>query len=294
MTRAIDAMMALVARDLRSFARSRSQLYSSVLFPLMLLAILGTGVSEGLDPNTIDDYVTFLAPGMIVMTALFSSTFSSASYYADRDSGMLNVLLSSPHSTRVILLGKTLSAVIIGAGQALLVLGVASAIPAIDFQWQYGVLAGLAVALFAIVVLNLFLAGLGQLLAARIRSMQGFHLVMNLVLFPFLFFSGAFFPLDDLPEWLRSLGPSSAPASGPARDRRRVQKTFVLCAAIQVPCRPSLSPAPLPEGGHCRNRRGGKGHSRAFGGQSGLAGGSRSGWRACPTVRSAVGRRPRP
>jgi len=205
-TRAIDAMMALVARDLRSFARSRSQLYSSVLFPLMLLAILGTGVSEGLDPNTIDDYVTFLAPGMIVMTALFSSTFSSASYYADRDSGMLNVLLSSPHSTRVILLGKTLSAVIIGAGQALLVLGVASAIPAIDFQWQYGVLAGLAVALFAIVVLNLFLAGLGQLLAARIRSMQGFHLVMNLVLFPFLFFSGAFFPLDDLPEWLKILG----------------------------------------------------------------------------------------
>ena len=206
MTRAIDAMMALVARDLRSFARSRSQLYSSVLFPLMLLAILGTGVSEGLDPNTIDDYVTFLAPGMIVMTALFSSTFSSASYYADRDSGMLNVLLSSPHSTRVILLGKTLSAVIIGAGQALLVLGVASAIPAIDFQWQYGVLAGLAVALFSIVVLNLFLAGLGQLLAARIRSMQGFHLVMNLVLFPFLFFSGAFFPLDDLPEWLKILG----------------------------------------------------------------------------------------
>jgi ABC-2 type transport system permease protein len=206
MMQALDAIAALVARDLRAFARSRSQLYSSVLFPLMLLAILGTGVSEGLDPNNIEDYVTFLAPGMIVMTALFSSTFSSASYYADRDSGILKVLLASPHSTRVILLGKTLSAVIIGAGQALIVLAVAAAIPAIDFEWQYGVLPGLALAFFAIVVLNLFLSGLGQLLASRIRSMQGFHLVMNLVLFPFLFFSGAFFPLADLPEWLKTLG----------------------------------------------------------------------------------------
>jgi ABC-2 type transport system permease protein len=143
---------------------------------------------------------------MIVMTALFSSTFSSASYYADRDSGILKVLLASPHSTRVILLGKTLSAVIIGAGQALVVLGVAMLIPTIDFEWQYGVIPGLALAFFAIVVLNFFLSGLGQLLASRIRSMQGFHLVMNLVLFPFLFVSGAFFPLANLPAWLELLG----------------------------------------------------------------------------------------
>lgn len=204
--RTLDAMLALVLRDLRAFRRSRSQLYSSVVFPLMLLAILGTGVSEGLDPSTVDDYVTFLAPGMIVMTALFSSTFSSASYYQDRDSGILKVFLSSPHSPRVILLGKTLSSVVIGIGQALLVLGVAAAVPAIDFDWAYGVAGSLAIALAAIVLLNVFLAGLAQWLASRISSMHGFHLVMNLVLFPFLFFSGAFFPLDDLPVWLKALG----------------------------------------------------------------------------------------
>lgn len=200
------AVGALLGRDLRLFLRSRSQLYSSVLFPLMLLAILGTGVSEGLDPENVDDYVTFLTPGIIVMTALFSSTFSSASYYQDRDSGILKVFLASPHSPRVILLGKTMSAVVIGGAQALLVLAAASAIPAINFQWQYGVLPSLGLAVFAILLLNLFLSGLGQLLASRIRSMQGFHLVMNLVLFPFLFFSGAFFPLTDLPIWLQVLG----------------------------------------------------------------------------------------
>ena len=202
----LDAMLALLVRDLRAFLRSRSQLYSSVLFPLMLLAILGTGVNDGLDPKNIRDYVTFLTPGMIVMTALFSSTFSSASYYQDRDSGILKVFLASPHSPRVVLLGKTLSAVIIGAAQALLVLAVAAAIPAINFSWQYGVIASVLLSVFAIVVLNFFLSGLGQLLASRIRTMQGFHLVMNLVLFPFLFFSGAFFPLTNLPVWLKVLG----------------------------------------------------------------------------------------
>lgn len=206
MIAAAEAMGALLVRDLRAFLRSRSQLYSSVLFPLMLLAILGTGVSEGLDPENIDDYVTFLTPGMIVMTAVFSSTFSSASYYHDRDSGILKVFLASPHSPPVILLGKTLSAVVIGMAQAVLVLAVAIVIPAINFEWQYGVLRSLALAGFAIVTLNLFLSGLGQLLAQRIRTMQGFHLVMNLVLFPALFLSGAFFPLGDLPVWLRVLG----------------------------------------------------------------------------------------
>jgi ABC-2 type transport system permease protein len=206
MRREIDAVSALLVRDLRAFVRSRSQLYSSVLFPLMLLAILGTGVNDGLDPRNIHDYVTFLTPGMIVMTALFSSTFSSATYYQDRDSGVLKVLFASPHSPRVVLLAKTLSAVVIGAAQAVLVLAVAAAIPAINFQWQYGVIGSLALTIFAIVMLNLLLSGLGQVLAQRIRSMQGFHLVMNLVLFPFLFFSGAFFPLTNLPEWLKLLG----------------------------------------------------------------------------------------
>lgn len=202
----LDAVGALVMRDARALLRSRSQLYSSVLFPLMLLAILGAGVSDGLDPRNVDDYVTYLTPGMIVMTALFSSTFSSASYYQDRDSGMLKVLLASPHSSRVVLFGKTLSAVLLGAAQAFLVLATAALIPAINFHWQYGIAGSLALTLAGIVALNVLLAGLGQWLASRIRTMQGFHLVMNLVLFPFLFFSGAFFPLDDLPIWLETLG----------------------------------------------------------------------------------------
>jgi ABC-2 type transport system permease protein len=203
---ALDAAGGLVTRDLTAFVRSRSQIYSSVLFPLMLLAIIGTGVTEGLRPASVPDYVTYLVPGVIVMTALFSSTFSNASYYQDRDSGMLPVLLASPHSPRLILGARSLSGVIVGTAQALLVLLVAILIPAINFSWQYGVVPSLILTVYGIVMLNVFLAGLGQVLASRIATMQGFHLVMNLVLFPLLFFSGAFFPLTNLPIWLEALG----------------------------------------------------------------------------------------
>lgn len=206
-TLTIGAWGALLMRDLRAFVRSRSQILSSLLFPLMMLGGVGVGVSEGLDPSKVrdGDYVTFLVPGIIVMTALFSSTFSSASFYQDRDSGMLKMFLVSPHSPAVILLGKSLGAITIGTAQALIALGVASAIPAIDLQWQFGIAASLGLAIATVIVLNVLLSGLAQLLASRIRTMQGFHLVMNLVLFPLLFFSGAFFPLADLPTWLRGL-----------------------------------------------------------------------------------------
>jgi ABC-2 type transport system permease protein len=203
----LAACQAILQRDLRAVLRSRSQLYSSVLFPLMLLAILGTGISEGLDPTLVrdGDYVSFLVPGMIVMAALFSSTFSSASYYRDRDCGLLRVMLASPHSPRVILLGKGLAGVTIGGLQALAVLAVAAAVPAIDLEWQYGVGTGVLLAVVAVALVALLLNGFAQSMAARIRTMQGFHLVMNLALFPLLFFSGAFFPLDDLPIWLKAL-----------------------------------------------------------------------------------------
>ncbi|HEU4760143.1 MAG TPA: ABC transporter permease, partial [Dehalococcoidia bacterium] len=115
------------------------------------------------------------------------------------------VLFASPHSPRLILFGKSLAGIAIGSAQALLVLGIAALIPGIDLRWQYGLVPGLALSALAIALVAVFLNGFAQLVASRIRTMQGFHLVMNLLLFPLLFFSGAFFPLDDLPLWLKLL-----------------------------------------------------------------------------------------
>ena len=184
----MSAALALFERDIKGILRSRSQLYSSIMTPLLLLVFLGNGVSSGLEPSRLSagNFTAYLVAGAVVMTAVFSATFSSASYYRDRDSGLLRMLLSSPHSARTILLGKSLAGVVIGVVQALVVLLVAA--PFVDFEWQYGIAAGIALAL-----------------ASRIQTMQGFHLLMNLALFPLLFFSGAFFPVDGLPAWLEVL-----------------------------------------------------------------------------------------
>lgn len=201
----MSAALTLASRDLMTVIRSRSQLYSSMLTPLLFLVFLGNGVSSGLQPSNLSagSFTAYLVAGTVVMTSVFSSTFSSASYYRDRDSGLMRLLLSTPHSPRMLLFGKSLAALVIGVIQALVVLLVAAVF--VDFEWQHGVLAGLGIAVAAVVLVNLMLTGLAQALASRIQTMQGFHLLMNLALFPLLFFSGAFFPIDDLPGWLRVL-----------------------------------------------------------------------------------------
>jgi ABC-2 type transport system permease protein len=192
-------------RELLNVARSRSQLYSSVLTPLLFLVFLGNGVSSGLEPANLaaGNFTAYLVAGTVVMTSVFSSTFSSASYFRDRDSGVLRLLLSTPHHPRVILLGKSFASLAIGVAQGLVVLLVAA--PFVEFEWQYGIVPGFAIAVAGVVLLNLMLTGMAQAFASRIQSMQGFHLLMNLALFPLLFFSGAFFPLEGLPMWLKVL-----------------------------------------------------------------------------------------
>lgn len=201
----MNAVLTIAARELKNVAKSRSQLYSSMFTPLLFLVFLGNGVSSGLEPANLPagNFTAYLVAGTVVMTSVFSSTFSSASYYRDRDSGFLRMLIASPHHPRTLLLGKSLASLVIGAVQALVVLLVAA--PFVDFEWQYGIPQGIAIAVAAVVLLNLMLTGLAQALASRIQSMQGFHLVMNLALFPLLFFSGAFFPVDGLPAWLQVL-----------------------------------------------------------------------------------------
>ena len=201
----MSGALVIASRDLMAVVRSRSQLYSSMFTPLLFLVFLGNGVSQGLEPSNLPDgnFTAYLVAGAVVMTSVFSSTFSSASYYRDRDSGLLRLLLSAPLHPRALLLGKSFAALVIGVIQAMVVLLVAA--PFVDFEWQYGVILGLLIAVAAIVLLNLMLTGLAQALASRIQTMQGFHLLMNLALFPLLFFSGAFFPIDGLPAWLRVL-----------------------------------------------------------------------------------------
>ncbi len=200
-----SACLALLRRELLGVLRSRSQLYSSVLVPLVILGVLGAGVSEGLEPQGLSDggYAGYLLGGAVAMASVFAATFASASYYRDRDTGMLRAMLTSPHDPRVLLLGRSLGAVVLGTLQGLVVF--AAGAPFVDLEWQYSVAGGVGIVVLVLVLFNLALAGIAQALASRISTMQGFHLLMNLVLFPLLFVSGAFFPVEGLPAWLEVL-----------------------------------------------------------------------------------------
>jgi ABC-2 type transport system permease protein len=114
-------------------------------------------------------------------------------------------MLASPHSPAVILLGKALGGVVIGSLQAVALLAIAALVPGIDLEWQFDVVPGILLSLAVVLLLAVFLNGFAQIMASRIPTMSGFHLVMNLLLFPLLFVSGAFFPLADLPIWLKLL-----------------------------------------------------------------------------------------
>jgi len=135
---ALSAVATMANRELLNVVRSRSQLYSSILTPLLFLVFLGNGVSSGLQPANLaaGDFTAYLVAGTVVMTSVFSSTFSSASYFRDRDSGVLRLLLSTPHHPRVILLGKSFASLAIGVTRRWWSCWWAA--PFVEFEWQYG------------------------------------------------------------------------------------------------------------------------------------------------------------
>ena len=135
-------------------------------------------------------------PGVVAMTVVMTSLFSGLSVVWDREFGFLKELLVAPLSRSGIVLGKAAGASLVALAQTAVRL-----LPARAFGITPGPLT-LAMLLVAVAELSLAVAGLGILVASRMRSQQSFQVVMQLLLFPLLFLSGAFFPVNNLPAWL--------------------------------------------------------------------------------------------
>ena len=138
----------------------------------------------------------FMYPGVVAMTVVMTSLFSGLSVVWDREFGFLKELLVAPLSRSGIVLGKAAGASLVALAQTAVRL-----LPARAFGITPGPLT-LAMLLVAVAELSLAVAGLGILVASRMRSQQSFQVVMQLLLFPLLFLSGAFFPVNNLPAWL--------------------------------------------------------------------------------------------
>jgi ABC-2 type transport system permease protein len=175
-------------------------MFSSFSMPLIFLLIFGAGFGRLIGqmmPGV--DYIQFMYPGILAMTVLMTSIMSGISIVWDREFGFLKEVLVSPLSRSGVLAGKAVGAAIIAMVQGAIMLVLA---PIVNVPITLGKVLAL---LPLLLILSLSLSGLGLLIGARMRSQQGFQIVMQLVIFPMMFLSGIFFPVSGVATWLEVL-----------------------------------------------------------------------------------------
>jgi len=187
-------------RDILRFWHDKMRMISSITFPLLFLFVFGSGLSARmgfLSPGV--DFTQFMFPGIIGMTVLMSSFMAGISVVWDREFGFLKEVLVAPISRASVAVGKTLGAATVALLQGILILLFA---PLIGISLSVGTVLALLPLMF---LLSASMGSLGILLASRIRSMEAFQAVMQMLMFPMVFLSGVFFPLQGLPVWMSIL-----------------------------------------------------------------------------------------
>jgi ABC-2 type transport system permease protein len=185
-------------RDVLRFLRDRTRVVTSLAQPLLFLFVFGSGLApamSGLGGGSLS-FTEFMFPGILGMTVLFTSIFSAVSIVWDREFGFLKEVMVAPVSRAAVALGKVAGGSTVAMFQALIVLVLAPLI-GIKLTWdQLLILVGLMLLLAAM------MTSFGILIAARQRTMEGFQMIMQFLLMPMFFLSGALFPLRSVPLWM--------------------------------------------------------------------------------------------
>jgi ABC-2 type transport system permease protein len=193
----MSAIYILWLRELKRYTRSRAQIVASLGQPLLYLLALGFGLGPVFKRAGAGSYMQFVAPGVIGMSVLFSSIFSGLGLLWDRQFGFLKETLVAPVSRIQLMIGKTLGGATVAVMQGLLVTIVCLIA---GFRPAHFIL--IPVALGFMVTIALLFAALGMAIGSGLQDMQGFQLIMNFLVMPIFFLSGALFPLDGLPAAL--------------------------------------------------------------------------------------------
>ena len=190
----MGAIYILWLRELKRYVRSRVQIVVSLGQPCLYLLALGFGLGPVFQKAGQGSYLQFMAPGVIGMTVLFSSVFSGIAMLWDRQFGFLKETLVAPVSRMQIMIGRTLGGATVAVLQGILILVICLIAGFRPHSWLAIPIAFLFVILIAVVF-----AALGTALGSAIKDMQGFQLVMNFLVLPLFFLSGALYPLANLP-----------------------------------------------------------------------------------------------
>lgn len=196
--RHIQTVYTMWLREMIRFSRSKSRIIGSLATPLFFLVILGTGYSSMPGSGALNK--SFLAPGLIGMSVLFASLMGGVSIIWDREFGFLKEILIAPVSRFFVALGKAMGGVTTAMIQGVLIMIIAWFL-GVEYVSLWGVLA----AILVMFISGIGFIGLGIALASKIESHEGFQMVMSFLTMPLVLLSGAFFPISNLPVWLKVL-----------------------------------------------------------------------------------------
>ncbi len=190
----MSAIYILWLRELKRYLRSRTQIVASLGQPLLYLFALGFGLGPVFQRAGQGSYVQFVAPGVIGMSVLFTAIFSGIGLLWDRQFGFLKETLVAPVPRLQIMAGRTLGGATVAMIQGLLVLVVC-----LIAGFRPANASALPLAVLFMALISVVFAALGTAIGSTLQNMQGFQLIMNFLVMPIFFLSGALFPLSNLP-----------------------------------------------------------------------------------------------
>jgi len=189
-------------REMKRFLRVKARVVGSLLMPIFFLAFLGLPMSfipareiPGLEGV---GYLDFLAPGIVGMTLLFAGTMSGASVIWDKEFGFLKEVLVAPVNRFSVILGRSLGGMTTAIIQALIIVGIAVAMGV-----ELSSVPGFFLAILVMILTCATFTGFGLIIATKLGNLEGFMAIMNLIVFPIFLLSGALFPIQSMPPWLR-------------------------------------------------------------------------------------------
>lgn len=193
----IRAALVVWEREMIRFSRDKTRVIAQMVQPLLYMFVLGGGLSALVASSTGGvDFKTFLFPGVVAMSVLFTASFSGISMVWDREFGFLREMLVAPVSTAAILTGKCLGGASVATIQGVVVLLLA---PLVGVPYDPLLMLEMLVLMF---IMSFMITALGLVLSSRVKQVQSAMPLVQMIITPLMFLSGALFPLSRLPAWL--------------------------------------------------------------------------------------------
>jgi ABC-2 type transport system permease protein len=193
----MNAIYILWIRQLKRFVRKKASLVGALGQPIIFLIAFGFGLNSIYQRAGGGSYIQFIAPGIIAMTVLFTSIFTGVEIIWDKQFGFLKETFVAPISRFQIFLGKTFGGMTVAVIQGILVFLITLIVGFRPVHWIY-----IPIAFVFLVLIAFVFSALGTAIAARLEDMQGFPLIINFVIQPLFYLSGALFPVVGLPKIL--------------------------------------------------------------------------------------------